>query len=87
VIERAYIHVAGPERSGKTTLVEAILAAFDGPTITFRCRRKDDLAESVESAPARDVELRRIAQPARRARRASTSPPRRRTAAGSSAAA
>jgi hypothetical protein len=59
VIERAYIHVAGPERSGKTTLVEAILATFDGPTITVRCRRKDDLAESVESAPARDAELRR----------------------------
>jgi hypothetical protein len=59
MIERAYIHVAGPERSGKTTLVEAILAAFDGPTITVRCRRNDDLAESVESTPTRDPELRR----------------------------
>jgi hypothetical protein len=59
VIERAYIHVAGPARSGKTTLVEAILAAFDGPTITVRSRRNDDLAESVEAAPARDAELRR----------------------------
>ncbi len=59
MIERAYIHVAGPEGSGKTTLVEAILGAFDGPAITVRCRRDDDLDESVESAPARDAELRR----------------------------
>jgi hypothetical protein len=60
MIERAYIHVAGPEGSGKTTLVETILGAFDGPAITVRCRRDDDLDESaVESAPARDAELRR----------------------------
>ena len=59
MIERAYIHVAGPERSGKTTLIEAILAAFDGPAITVRCRRDDGVDESVESAPARDPELRR----------------------------
>jgi hypothetical protein len=59
VIERAYIHVAGPERSGKTTLVEAILGAFGEPTITVCCRRNDNLAESVEAAPARDAELRR----------------------------
>ena len=59
MIERAYIHVSGPEGSGKTTLVEAILGAFSGPAITVRCRRDDDLDESVESAPARDVELRR----------------------------
>ncbi len=43
MIERAYIHVTGPEGSGKTTLVEAILGAFDGPAITVRCRRDDDL--------------------------------------------
>lgn len=59
MIERAYIHVAGPDGSGKTTLVAAILGAFDGPAITVRCRRDDDLDESVESAPARDTELRR----------------------------
>ena len=59
MIERAYIHVAGPEGSGKTTLVEAILGSFDGPTITVRCQRDDDLDESVECAPARDAELRR----------------------------
>ncbi len=59
MIERAYIHVAGPKGAGKTTLVEAILAAFDGPAIAVRCRRNDKLAESVESSPARDVELRR----------------------------
>ena len=59
MIERAYIHVAGPTRSGKTTLVEAILRAFDGPAITVRCRCDDDLDESEESAPARDAGLRR----------------------------
>ncbi len=59
MIERAYIHVAGPEGSGKTTLVEAILGAFDGPAISVRCRRNDDLDESIESAPMRDAELRR----------------------------
>ncbi len=53
MIERAYIHVAGPKGSGKTALVETILGAFDGPAITVRCQRKDDLADSVESAPAR----------------------------------
>jgi ABC-type lipoprotein export system ATPase subunit len=57
VTERACVHVTGPEGSGKTTLVEAILGAFDGPTITVRCRRDDDLDESIESAPARDAEL------------------------------
>ena len=59
MIERAYIHVAGPEGAGKTTLVEAILAASAGPTITVRCRRNDNLAESLEAAPAWDTELRR----------------------------
>lgn len=59
MIERAYIHVTGPEGSGKTTLVEVILGAFDRPAITVRCRRDDDLDECVESAPARDTELRR----------------------------
>lgn len=59
MIGRGYIHAAGPERSGKTTLIEAVLAASDGPAITVRCRRHDDLAESLEAAPARDTELRR----------------------------
>lgn len=39
--------VAGPEGSGKTPLVEAILGAFDGPAIAVRCRRDDDLDESM----------------------------------------
>jgi energy-coupling factor transporter ATP-binding protein EcfA2 len=60
MIERAYIHVTGPEGSGKTTLIEAILGAFDGPAVTVRCRRDDDLDESAPApAPARDAELRR----------------------------
>ena len=39
MVERAYIHVAGPKGFGKTTLVEAVLGAFDGPAIAVRCQR------------------------------------------------
>lgn len=74
MIERAYIHVAGPKGSGKATLVEMILGAFDGPAITVRCRRKDELADSVESAPRGTQSSGALAKPARRAPLASTSP-------------
>jgi MoxR-like ATPase len=86
VIERAYIHVTGPEGSGKTTLVEAILEAFDGPAITVRCRRDDDLDESVESASRATRSCGAIAKRAHRVRHASRFPPKKRTAMASSAA-
>jgi hypothetical protein len=59
MIERAYVHIAGPEGAGKTTLAEAILRAFDGPTIAVRCERDDRLDEAKESKGGRDPEVRR----------------------------
>ncbi len=59
MIERGYIHIAGPKGAGKTTLAEAMLRAFDGPTIAVRCERDDRLDEAKESASARDPEVRR----------------------------
>jgi hypothetical protein len=59
VIERAYIHMTGPKGAGKTTLAEAVLHAFDGPTIAVRCERDDRLDEAKESKGARDPEVRR----------------------------
>lgn len=59
MIERGYIHIAGPRGAGKTTLAEAVLRAFDGPTIAVRCERDDRLDEAKESKAARDPEVRR----------------------------
>ncbi len=59
VIERGYIHIAGPKSAGKTTLAEAVLRAFDSPTIAVRCERDDRLAEAKEAKGARDPEVRR----------------------------
>jgi hypothetical protein len=59
VIERALIHVAGPEGSGKTAFVEAILAAVRGPILVARCARDDALGEPHETSPASSPELRR----------------------------
>ena len=59
MIERAYIHITGPSGAGKTTLAEAVLRAFDGPTIAVRCERDDRLDEAKESKAARDPEVRR----------------------------
>lgn len=59
MIERGYLRIAGPTGVGKTTLAEAVLRAFDGPTIAVRCERDDRLAEVEESKGARDPELRR----------------------------
>jgi hypothetical protein len=57
MIERAYIHVAGPGGAGKTTFIEALLRAFHGPTICVRGERDDRLRGPRESSPARDTEL------------------------------
>jgi hypothetical protein len=59
VIERAYVHVAGPKGAGKTALVDAILRSFDGLTIVVRCERDDRLSSAKESKGARDAEVRR----------------------------
>ncbi len=59
MIERALIHVAGPEGSGKTAFIEAVLAAELGPTLVARCRRDDTLRAPRETSPVRSPELRR----------------------------
>jgi hypothetical protein len=62
VIERALIHVGGPRGSGKTTLVEAILAAADGPILAARCVRDDGLRRPRESSPRTHAEPGRYLQ-------------------------
>jgi len=59
MIPRAFIHVEGPDGCGKTTFVEALLAAADAPMIVGRCTRDDSLRRIRESSPRGDPELRR----------------------------
>jgi hypothetical protein len=59
VIERALIHVAGPERSGKTAFIEAMLTSSDGLVIAARCVRDDTLRQFRETTPGSHPELRR----------------------------
>jgi len=60
VIERAYIHVGGPAASGKTTFIEAVLAASDELILAARCLSKDSLTASRETSPQKHPELRRF---------------------------
>jgi len=62
VIQRAFIHVAGPTGSGKTAFVEALLAADDGPTLVARCVRDANLRRSRESSPRTHPEMQRYRQ-------------------------
>jgi len=59
MIERAYIHVAGPQGSGKTTFIEAVLDGNDEAILTARCVRNDALRRAREAAPKGHPELRR----------------------------
>jgi len=59
VIERAYIHVAGPVGAGKTTFVEAVLRRVDRCWLAARCARNDALRQSRESSAKAHPELRR----------------------------
>ena len=49
---RAFVHVAGPAKAGKTALVEAMLECSDALVIAARCGRDDTLAHPRESSPA-----------------------------------
>lgn len=59
MIERAFIHVGGPPGSGKTALIEAVLAPCDLIVLAARCRRDDSPAEPRESYPKAAPEFRR----------------------------
>lgn len=59
MIERAFVHVAGPAGAGKTTFVEAVLGAGHGLIHAARCVRNDALRGSRETAPKSHPELRR----------------------------
>jgi hypothetical protein len=59
MIQRALIHVQGPDGCGKTAFVEALLAAGDAPMIVGRCTRDDSVRRIRESSPRRDPELQR----------------------------
>jgi hypothetical protein len=62
VRERTLIHVGGPTGSGKTALVEAIVAAADGPVLAVRCVRDHRRRLARESSPRTHAELRRYLQ-------------------------
>ena len=59
---RAFVHVAGPAKAGKTALVEAMLQCSDALVIAARCGRDDTLAHPRESSPHTHPELRRYRQ-------------------------
>lgn len=59
MIDRTYIHVAGPPKVGKTTLIEHLLRTFDGFVLVARCQQVESRGESRETRPAGNRELRR----------------------------
>ena len=62
VIQRAFIDVAGPNGSGKTAVVKALLAADDGPTLVACCVRGDIFRRWRESSPRTHPEMQRYRQ-------------------------
>ena len=60
--ERAFVHVAGPPGSGKTTLIEAMLRAASELILAVRCVRDNALREARETAPKSHPELCRYRQ-------------------------
>ena len=59
MIQRAFIHVAGPAGVGKTTFVEALLMAGDSPMVVGRCTRDDSVRRMRESSPRSHPEIQR----------------------------
>ncbi len=61
-MERAYIHIAGPSRAGKTTLIERLLEFSPSTLLVARCSAKDDLEDYVETRAKNDAELARYSK-------------------------
>jgi thymidylate kinase len=59
MMQRALIHVDGPDGCGKTAFVEALLTAGDAPMIVGRCTRDASVRRIRESSPRHHAELRR----------------------------
>jgi Ni2+-binding GTPase involved in maturation of urease and hydrogenase len=62
VIERAYVHVAGPVGVGKTTFIEAVFRGLDRWWLAARCVRNDSLRRARETSAKTHPELRRYRQ-------------------------
>ena len=59
MIERSFIHVAGPPKAGKTSLLEAVLSRTEEPVLVARCVLGSG-TRAKESAPKTDRELERL---------------------------
>jgi energy-coupling factor transporter ATP-binding protein EcfA2 len=59
MIERAFVYVAGPAGSGKTTFIESMLRAACTLLCAARCVRDDTRLHARETAPKKHPELRR----------------------------
>ncbi len=58
-MERAYIHIAGPSRAGKTTLIERLLEFSPSSLLVVRCSASGDVKDYVETREKNDEELAR----------------------------
>ena len=61
-MERAYIHIAGPSRAGKTTLIERLLEFSPSTLLVARCSARNDLENYVETRAKGDAELNRYSK-------------------------
>jgi hypothetical protein len=62
MVERCFVHVAGPRGAGKTTFIEQLLHGLKGGVICVRAVRDDSLTEPRESADRSHDELSRYRQ-------------------------
>jgi len=59
MIERTFVHIAGPPGSGKTTFIESMLRAVGGLICAARCVLDDTRKHARETAPKAHPELQR----------------------------
>jgi len=61
-MERAYIHIAGPSRAGKTTLIERLLELSPSRLLVARCSATGDVTDYLETREKNDEELARYSK-------------------------